>query len=189
MATLSESTPQVKVQAKEPPLSTVNTLRSGEASMEPDFELTNTVPPTPHDSPLLGGYTLEVVLDLETDKDAQALEILRLKKRVKRLERQIKSRRRLYKLVFTASAPVTTAGVTISTAEPTISVVEPSTPPTTTSLFDDEDLTMAQTLMKLKKEKAKEKGVSFKDTEELVRPARLVLTLKPLPSIDPKEVD
>ncbi|GKD23599.1 hypothetical protein Tco_1225302 [Tanacetum coccineum] len=75
------------------------------------------------------------------------------------------------------------------TAEPTISVVEPSTPPTTTSVFDDEDLTMAQTLMKLKEEKAKEKGVSFKDTEELVRPARSVLTLKPLPSIDPKEVD
>ncbi|GKD23600.1 hypothetical protein Tco_1225303 [Tanacetum coccineum] len=42
------------------------------------------------------------VLDLETDKDAQALEILRLKKRVKRLERQIKSRRRLYKFVLSS---------------------------------------------------------------------------------------
>ncbi|GJY40211.1 hypothetical protein Tco_0427481 [Tanacetum coccineum] len=33
----------------------------------------------------------------------------------------------------------------------------------------------------------KAKGVVFKDTEELVRPARSVLTLKPLPSIDPKD--
>ncbi|GJV38782.1 hypothetical protein Tco_1417222 [Tanacetum coccineum] len=33
----------------------------------------------------------------------------------------------------------------------------------------------------------KAKGVVFKDTEELVRPERSVLTLKPLPSIDPKD--
>ncbi|GKB64210.1 hypothetical protein Tco_0920396, partial [Tanacetum coccineum] len=43
-------------------------------------------------------------LDLEKEKDAQAVEILRLKKRVKRLERQRKystsqSRRRKYRLV------------------------------------------------------------------------------------------
>ncbi|GKG57129.1 hypothetical protein Tco_0582480, partial [Tanacetum coccineum] len=37
--------------------------------------------------------------------------------------------------VSIVSAPITTAGVTIST-------VEPSTPPTTT-IFDDEDVTMA----------------------------------------------
>ncbi|GJX96004.1 hypothetical protein Tco_0351802, partial [Tanacetum coccineum] len=37
------------------------------------------------------------------------------------------------------------------------------------------------TLVKMKDNKAK--GVVFKNTEELVRPARLVLTLKPLPSI------
>ncbi|GJY75239.1 hypothetical protein Tco_0480355, partial [Tanacetum coccineum] len=47
-------------------------------------------------------------------------------------------------LVTTASAPVTTAGVSVSTAEP-------STPPTTTTLIEDEDLTIAQTLMKNEK--------------------------------------
>ncbi|GKE20341.1 hypothetical protein Tco_1431853, partial [Tanacetum coccineum] len=44
--------------------------------------------------------------------------------------------------VTTASAPVTTAGVSVSTAEP-------STPPTTI-LIEDEDLTIAQTLMKMR---------------------------------------
>ncbi|GKA66805.1 putative ribonuclease H-like domain-containing protein, partial [Tanacetum coccineum] len=82
------------------------------------------VPPTPHDSPLPGGYTpgsdegrlkleelmamctklSKQVLDLEKEKDAQAVEILKLKKRVKKLERQRKSsishpRRRIYRQV------------------------------------------------------------------------------------------
>ncbi|GJY68801.1 hypothetical protein Tco_0471783, partial [Tanacetum coccineum] len=52
--------------------------------------------------------------------------------------------------VNTASAPVTTTGVSVSTAEP-------STPPTTTILIEDEDLTISQTLMKMKSEKSKEK--------------------------------
>ncbi|GKC99448.1 hypothetical protein Tco_1169723, partial [Tanacetum coccineum] len=65
--------------------------------------------------------------------------------------------------VNTASAPVSTASVTISTANPEVSSVEPRTPPTTTSIYDDKDITMAQTLIKMKEEKAKEKGVAFKD--------------------------
>nr|GFA71728.1 hypothetical protein [Tanacetum cinerariifolium] len=60
-------------------------------------------------------------------------------------------------------------------------------PLTTTSIFDDEDITMAQTLIKMKEEKAKEKGVSVKDIEDSLRPARSILTLKPLPTIDPKD--
>ncbi|GJX37751.1 hypothetical protein Tco_0251054 [Tanacetum coccineum] len=84
--------------------------------------------------------------------------------------------------VSTASAPVTTVGVAISTAEP-------RTPPTTTTVFDDEDVTMAmaQTLIKMKEEKAKEKGVAFKDVEDSSRPVRSITTLQPLPSIDPKD--
>nr|GEY49573.1 hypothetical protein [Tanacetum cinerariifolium] len=39
----------------------------------------------------------------------------------------------------------------------------------------------------MKEEKAKEKGVEFKEVEESDRPARLVLTLKPLPTVDPKD--
>ncbi|GJR95962.1 ribonuclease H-like domain-containing protein [Tanacetum coccineum] len=82
---------------------------------------------------------------------------------------------------------VSTAGVTINTADPKISVVEPRTLPTTACIFDDEDVTMAQTLNKMKEEKAKEKGVAFKDVEDFSRPARSILTLKPLLIIDPKD--
>ncbi|GKA90381.1 putative ribonuclease H-like domain-containing protein [Tanacetum coccineum] len=84
----------------EPPLSEGYTSGSGEGRMEHQFELTANVPVTPHDSPLLGGYTpgsdegrlklhelmtlctklSKQVLDLEKEKDAQAVEILRLMK-------------------------------------------------------------------------------------------------------------
>ncbi|GKD30273.1 hypothetical protein Tco_1241051 [Tanacetum coccineum] len=159
------------------------------------------------------------VLDLEKEKDAQAVEILKLKQRVKKLERKRKSsishpRRRIYKQVESSdndldeedaskqgrkkdvegktintattgvsavSAPVTTAGVAISTAEP-------RTPPTTAATaFIDEDLTIAQTLIKMKEEKAKEKGVAIKDVEDSSRPIRSITTLQPLPTIDPKD--
>ncbi|GKE20356.1 hypothetical protein Tco_1431868, partial [Tanacetum coccineum] len=75
----------------------------------------------------------------------------------------------------------------VDAARQEVSVVKPRTPPTTTSIFDDEDITMAQTLIKMKEEKVKEKGMAFKDVEDSSRPARSVLTLKPLPSIDPKD--
>ncbi|GKF90774.1 hypothetical protein Tco_0274475, partial [Tanacetum coccineum] len=88
-----------------------HTSGSGEGMMEHQFELTANVPLLAHDLPLLGGYTpgsdegrlklqelmimctklSKQVLDLEKEKDVQAVEILRLKKRVKRLERQRKS--------------------------------------------------------------------------------------------------
>ncbi|GKA33128.1 ribonuclease H-like domain-containing protein, partial [Tanacetum coccineum] len=108
----------------EPPLSKGHTFGSREGKMEHQFELTDNVPPTPHDSPLSGGYIPESdegrlklkelmaiciklskqVLDLEKEKDAQAVEILKLKKRVKKFERQRKSsishtRRRPYRQV------------------------------------------------------------------------------------------
>ncbi|GJU62439.1 hypothetical protein Tco_1244274 [Tanacetum coccineum] len=80
--------------------------------------------------------------------------------------------------VSAASSLVTTAGVSIST-------VEPRTPPTTTTTaFEDEDLTIAQTLVKMRsqKDKEKRKGVAFRDAqEESARPTRI------LPTIDPKD--
>ncbi|GKA90608.1 hypothetical protein Tco_0812478 [Tanacetum coccineum] len=77
--------------------------------------------------------------------------------------------------VSAASASVTTAGVSIST-------IEQRTPlTTTTTAFEDEDLTIAQTLVKMRSEKAKEKGVAFRDVEESNRPT------KTLPTIDPKD--
>ncbi|GJV52891.1 ribonuclease H-like domain-containing protein [Tanacetum coccineum] len=115
---------RVLEQPIEPPLSKGHTSGSGEGSMEYQFELTANVPSTPHDLPLPGGYTprsdegrlklqelmtmciklLKQVLDLKKKKDAQAVEIFTLKKRVNGLERQRKSstsqpRRRKYRPV------------------------------------------------------------------------------------------
>ncbi|GJW64659.1 hypothetical protein Tco_0116543 [Tanacetum coccineum] len=243
----------------EPPLTEGHTSGSGEGSMEHTFELMDIVPPTPYDSPLTGGYTpgsdegrlklkelmaictklSKQVLDLEKEKDAQAVEILKLKQRFKKLERNRKSsishpRRRIFRHdesfdddldeedaskqgresdktnsmfqdsdfdeldddiedvegetvhtattgVSAANAPVTTAGVDISTAEP-------RTPPTTAvTAFMDEDLTIAQTLIKMKENKAKEKGVAIKDVEDSPRPIKSITTLQPFPTIDPKD--
>ncbi|GJY72616.1 ribonuclease H-like domain-containing protein [Tanacetum coccineum] len=80
---------------------------------------------------------------------------------------------------------VSTARPNIGTARQEISNADPTTPLTTTTIFDDEEMTLADTLVMIKDNKAK--GVVFKDTKELVRPTRSVLTLKPLPSIDPKD--
>ncbi|GKF40436.1 hypothetical protein Tco_0120497, partial [Tanacetum coccineum] len=182
---------------------------------------------------------LDVVLDLEKEKDAQAVEILKLNKRVKKLKRQRKSsishpKRRIYRQVKssdddldeedaskqgrtsdktkpmfkdsdfdvlddlvdkgidfvqeknaenqgkigaddtevvkgsgdTEAVNIASEGVSTANVYKTVSTAAPKTPPTTTTttVFDDEDVTMAmaQTLIKMKEEKAKEKGVVLK---------------------------
>ncbi|GJX25836.1 hypothetical protein Tco_0232132, partial [Tanacetum coccineum] len=231
---------RVLKQPNEPPLSKGHTSGSREGRMEHTFELMYIVPPTPYDSPLLGGYTprsnegrlkleeliamytklSKQVLYLEKEKDAQAVEILKLKKRDKKLERQRKSsishpRRRIYMQVKSSdddldeedtSKQGRTSDKTkpmfkdsdfddlddlvdegmdfvqekdaenhgkigaddteaVNTAGEGVSTAAPRTPPTKTIVFDDEDVTMAiaQTLKKMKEEKAKEKGVAIKD--------------------------
>ncbi|GJV06523.1 hypothetical protein Tco_1344179 [Tanacetum coccineum] len=89
------------------------------------------------------------------------------------------------KLNLDADTKVSTVRPEVSTARPKIGTADPKTPPTTTTIFDDEEMTLADTLVKMKDNKAK--GVVFKYTEALVIPARSVLTLKPLPSIDLKD--
>ncbi|GKE20269.1 hypothetical protein Tco_1431781, partial [Tanacetum coccineum] len=119
---------RVLEQPNEPPLSKGHTSRSGEGRMEQTFELTDNVPSTPYDLPLTRGYIPRIdegrmkldelitlctklskqVLNLEKEKDAQAVEILNLNKKVKKLERKRKSsishlRRRKYRQVETSS--------------------------------------------------------------------------------------
>ncbi|GKF30033.1 hypothetical protein Tco_0096375, partial [Tanacetum coccineum] len=69
-------------------------------------------------------------------------------------------------VTITANAPIATAGVSITTDEP-------STPPPTTTFIEDEDLIIAQTLMKIRsvksKEKSKEKRVSSETATRLTR--------------------
>ncbi|GJS99467.1 hypothetical protein Tco_0820637 [Tanacetum coccineum] len=86
--------------------------------------------------------------------------------------------------VSTARPEVSVASVPVN-----VSAATPSTPPTTTTIFGDEDLTIAQTLVKMRSEKAKEKekGVVLIDEEEPPRLNRSTTTLQPLPTIDPKD--
>ncbi|GKC88343.1 hypothetical protein Tco_1148992 [Tanacetum coccineum] len=190
-------------QSNDPPLSRVNTLGSGEDNMKLNE--------------LMEIYTRlsERVLALENIKTAQNLEIINLKKRVKKLEKKKKedaSKQGRNGIdqdeeiswfqedaetqgryghdfeVNTASTSITTASINITTVEPvttasapvttvgvSVSTAEPSTP-TITILIEDEDLTIAQTLMKMRsvksKEKSKEKGVS---SETTIRPIRGVI--------------
>ncbi|GKC08235.1 hypothetical protein Tco_0999845, partial [Tanacetum coccineum] len=94
--------------------------------------------------------------------------------------------------VLNTEKAVNTAGEGVSTASvpEIVSTTAPRTPPTTT-VFDNEDVTMAmaQTLIKIKEEKAKEKGVAIKDVKDSSRPVRSITTLQPLPIIDPKDKD
>nr|GEU44764.1 hypothetical protein [Tanacetum cinerariifolium] len=190
-ATLNEPTPQGEGSGY--------TVRSGEDRMKHNIELTDLVPQTPHDSPLSGGHTLEVM---------RAKEIASLKKRVTKLE-QRKSLRFLDKdadkemivedngngekggstveTVSTARPDISTARPDISAARPEDSTVEPETPPITITLFDDEDVTIADTLVKMKNQKAKEKRIAFKDTDDSTRPIRSIKTLQPLLTIDLKD--
>nr|GEX03753.1 reverse transcriptase domain-containing protein [Tanacetum cinerariifolium] len=80
---------------------------------------------------------------------------------------------------------VSTARLDVSTTRQELSTTGPTTTPTISTIFDDEEMTLADTLIKLKDDKAK--GVAFKDSESTDKLARSILTLKPLPIIDPKD--
>ncbi|GJS22730.1 hypothetical protein Tco_0451362 [Tanacetum coccineum] len=98
--------------------------------------------------------------------------------------------------------PVSTAQPTFGTDKPKVSTnkvdegtVKPKDgnseqSPNFTNVFKDDE-TIAQFLVTISQNKAKQKGVKIKDTEDTDRPRitteRSVLTLKPLPNIDPKD--
>nr|GFA65809.1 hypothetical protein [Tanacetum cinerariifolium] len=190
------------IQSIDPPLSTGYTVGSVEDQMEYDIELTDLIPQTPHDSPLSVGHTpgsdegsmtleeltdlcttlLQKVFDLENVKTAQAKEISSLKKRVTKLEQRQSSR-----FLGSTAETLSTSRPDINTARPEDSIDEPKTPPTTTTLFKDKDVTIADTLVKIKNQKAKEKGIAFKDADDSARPIRSITTLKPPQTIDPKD--
>ncbi|GKA22326.1 putative ribonuclease H-like domain-containing protein [Tanacetum coccineum] len=197
----------VPIQPIEPPLSEGHTSGSGEGMMEHTFELTDNVPLTPHDSHILGGYTpgsdegrlkldelmamctklLKQVLDLEKEKDAQAMEILKLKRRVKKLERKRKSnisqpRRRIYRQVKSSDDDLDEEDASKQGRKS-----DKTEPMFKDSDLDELDADIENTLIKMKEEKAKEKGVAIKDVEDSSRPTRLITTLQPLPTIDPKD--
>nr|GFB45132.1 hypothetical protein [Tanacetum cinerariifolium] len=87
--------------------------------------------------------------------------------------------------VDTTGTYVSTARLDFSTASQELSTVGPRTTPTTSKIFDNKEITLVDALIKLKDDKVK--GVAFKDSESTNRPARSILTLKPLLTINPKD--
>ncbi|GJV93216.1 hypothetical protein Tco_1541029 [Tanacetum coccineum] len=67
----------------------------------------------------------------------------------------------------------------------------PTSTPTPTIFSDDETIAQVQITMSQNKQKEKEKGVEIRNVEDTERPrptsTRSILTLKPLPKIDPKD--
>ncbi|GJX42425.1 putative ribonuclease H-like domain-containing protein [Tanacetum coccineum] len=119
--TLNKTSPQVLGSGSGPrrqdtTLGGADAQTSGEDNMEHPVDLTDFVPLTPHDSPLLGGHTpgsdegrpnfnelinlctqlSNRVLVLENSKTAQDLVIQKLKRRVKRLEKALRLPSRWY---------------------------------------------------------------------------------------------
>nr|GEW29276.1 hypothetical protein [Tanacetum cinerariifolium] len=195
------------IQSSDQFLSTSNTVGSGEDNMEHVIQLTYPVPRTPNDSPLSGGHTprsdegsitlkelmdlcitlSQKVLDLEKVKTAQEKEIASLKKRVTKIEQRQSSRILVVKKEVAQQETISTARPDISAARPELSTAKPKTHYTTKTFFDDEYVTIADTLVKMKNQKAKEKGVAFKDADDSARPIRSITTLQPLPTIDLKD--
>ncbi|GJT36252.1 putative ribonuclease H-like domain-containing protein [Tanacetum coccineum] len=97
---------------------------------------------------------------------------------------------------FNSQAVLTNAARKINTVKPLVNNVSATpTAPTTTStptptVFGDDE-TIAKFLVSMSQNKAKQKGVEIKDAEDSdrARPTltRSLLTLKPLPKIDPKD--
>nr|GEV45415.1 hypothetical protein [Tanacetum cinerariifolium] len=190
------------IQSIDPPLSTGYTVGSEEDMMEHGIELMDPVLQTPYDLPLSRGHTprsdegsmtlkelmdlyttlQQKVLDLENVKTTQAMKIASLNKRVTKLEQRQSSR-----ILGSTAETVSTARPDIYATRPEVSTAEPKSPPTTATLFDDEDVTIANTLVKMKNRKAKEKGIAFKDADDSARPIRSITTLQPLLTIDPND--
>nr|GEU43516.1 ribonuclease H-like domain-containing protein [Tanacetum cinerariifolium] len=197
------------------PLSTGRTVGSGKDRMEQETNLTDFVPQTPmiHLLPRSDEgrpNLLELmnictklsnrVLALEEVKTTQDKVITRLKLRVRRLEKKRKARtsqpmkRRLFKGRVETSINKT-LGKDASKQERNDDQIEELnlTNGADTEVIVEEkgsgekDLTLAQTSIKMRSEKAKKKGVAFRDVEKPPRLTRSTTIFQPLPTIDPKD--
>ncbi|GJX07964.1 hypothetical protein Tco_0195896, partial [Tanacetum coccineum] len=186
----------------DPPLLEVNTYGHGEDNMEYHDDLIDFVPPIPYDSPLSGeeAKTTQGRVETSTDKSLgeDASEQGRNDDKTEELnltdgadtEVIVEDKGSGEKggstvdQVSTARLKVSVASILVN-----VSAATSSTPPTTTTIFGDEDLTIAQKLVKMRSEKVKEKekGVVLIDEEEPPRLNRSTTTLQPLLTIDPKD--
>nr|GEV10559.1 hypothetical protein [Tanacetum cinerariifolium] len=165
-------------QSHGPPLLEVNTSVSGEDSMEHQDDLTDCLPPTPHDSALLGGHTLR------SDED---LVIKRLREKVKRLEKKQRElnlsnkgsgETKVFDYTTVAEKdvngvePVSTAGDAVNPASviPDVSTVGPSIS-TAGDIFKDKMTTISDTLMAIRSTRPRTTSVVIHNVEEETRRA------------------
>nr|GEV22334.1 hypothetical protein [Tanacetum cinerariifolium] len=151
------------IQSHDLPLLEVNTSGSKEDSMEHPNDLTDFVPPTPHDSPLLGGHTPGSRVETSTDKslgeDAS----------------QGRNDDKTEEINLTDGA------------DTEVHVEDKGSGKKVVVLLIKLNIARPATLIKLRSEKEKEKRVAFRDVEEPPRLTRSTTTLQPLPTIDPKD--
>ncbi|GJT34969.1 hypothetical protein Tco_0925388 [Tanacetum coccineum] len=175
--TRSEGVPNL---LSDPPLLGGHTLGSGEESMEHQFELTDNVPHSPHDSPLPrvntpgsdeGSLELKELMDiimnlsqrvlaLEQSKTAQDLVINKLQKKVKRFQKALRASTpgmKLFKIGGSVAERITTARDTLNTASINVSTDRPlkvsaAGPSTSTvgDIFEDEMTTIVDTLVAIR---------------------------------------
>ncbi|GJZ87522.1 hypothetical protein Tco_0659132 [Tanacetum coccineum] len=152
----------------EPPPPIRSHTRIGESSMEHTFELMDTVPPTPHDSPLTGGYTL--------GSDEGRLKLKELMAICIKLSKQNEVKH------LTPKDGGYNAGLSLSVIDDWMrrNASQGGKVTRQSPMFQVSDIDM-------KEEKAKEKRVAIKDVEDSPRPIRSITTLQPLPTIDPKD--
>nr|GEW73410.1 hypothetical protein [Tanacetum cinerariifolium]GEW76033.1 hypothetical protein [Tanacetum cinerariifolium] len=136
---------RVLEQPNEPPLTEGYTSGSGEGRMEYTVELTDIVQPTPYDSPLTGGYTYG------SNKGRLTLiELINicttLSNRVTTLETKLSSTKAVHHKAFIAPTKrvKNEQGEVYDIAEPLKD--------------DDDDATLAETLLNIKRSTAKDKG-------------------------------
>nr|GEW82441.1 hypothetical protein [Tanacetum cinerariifolium] len=125
------------IQSIDPLLSTGYTVGSEEDRMEHDIELTDPIPQTPHDSPLSGGFH---PFRAGTSKRHS----LGRRKVSKQGRKNLKSQKMFQDIDDVLDEDANTEMIV---EDKEVSTAEPKTPPTTATLFDDEDVTIADTLI------------------------------------------
>ncbi|GKC84112.1 hypothetical protein Tco_1139829 [Tanacetum coccineum] len=131
-------------------------IGSGDRPRTEQDDLIDFVPPTPHDSPLSGGHTPR------SDED---LVINKLQKKVKRLEKALRARTlgmKLFKIGTsrrkenvegddeTQGRNTAEHGDTVNTTSINVSVAGPSNVSTAGNIFEDEMVTITDTLMAIR---------------------------------------
>nr|GEV78258.1 hypothetical protein [Tanacetum cinerariifolium] len=164
-------------QSHDPPLSEVNTSLSREDSMEHQDDLTDCVPPTPHDSPLLGGHILG------SDEDRPNInELMNICTQLSNRELNLSDKGSGETEVFNYTTvakkdvdgvePVSTAGDAVNPASVIldVSAAGPSTS-TAGDIFKDEMTTIADTLMAIRSTRPRTTSVVIHNVEEETRRA------------------